>query len=84
MTNTNTTDTIRYVNDVLTAVYTFTSIHVLDSAVYQCSAVNGITPVDQGTQQLTLNVNGKYNMTISDENVNEHVRIFDVNIENCI
>ena len=58
ITNINTSDIILSVSDIHKAQYTFDSVHVLDSGVYQCSATNGINPVTDVTRQVILDIKG--------------------------
>ena len=54
-----TSDIILSVSDSDKALYTFDSVHVLDSGVYHCVASNGIKPETKVTKQLILDVKGK-------------------------
>ena len=56
--NLNTSDIISPVSDTQKPVYTFDRIHVLDSGVYQSSALNGIKPLTDVTSQMTLDLKG--------------------------
>ena len=62
ITNHHTSDIVLSEKDTHKAVYVFDSVDVLDSAVYQCNASNGIQPVSGVTKQMTLDIKGNYKL----------------------
>ncbi len=62
ITNIYTNTLIKEIKDSQSMTYTFSSVHVLNSGLHQCSTINGIGSAD--TRNLTMDVKGMIHVTV--------------------